>query len=96
MSTVTLTPSGAARPKPGSPAAWAAAAIIRGIGRRTLRRGRTPHFACGACLVTWSGPEADCFSCGQPATTEYTHRGAALQMLLQHVRPAAVGKEAAS
>ena len=84
------------QPLPPVIPADALGAIIRGIGRRTLRRGRTPHFACGACLVTWSGPEADCFSCGQPATTEYTHRGAALQMLLQHVRPAAVGKEAAS
>jgi hypothetical protein len=64
------------------------AALIRAIGRR--RPGTRLHFVCGACESSWSGPE-HCFLCGRPATTEYTHRNSALQLLLQHIRPAPSG-----
>lgn len=61
-----------------------AAASMRAIGlhrrRPPLRRG--PSFLCGPCNVAWAGAEADCFSCGLPATQEHTHPGTALQLLL--------------
>ncbi|MCZ7430107.1 hypothetical protein [Streptomyces sp. WMMC1477] len=62
-----------------------AAAIIRGIAARR-HRGRPAAFVCARCHVSWRGAEADCWCCGQPATTEHSHRGAALQRLLHPVR----------
>ncbi|MGR3939550.1 hypothetical protein [Streptomyces sp. BRA346] len=61
-----------------------AAAAMRAIGlnRRRPRPHRGPSFLCGPCDVAWAGAEADCFSCGMPATQEYSHPHAALQMLL--------------
>ncbi|MGW2401758.1 hypothetical protein ACWCYY_34915 [Kitasatospora sp. NPDC001664] len=44
--------------------------------------GRRPHFTCETCTVSWSGAEADCWNCGQPATDEHPHLVAALQVLL--------------
>ncbi|GAB2606871.1 hypothetical protein GCM10027168_44650 [Streptomyces capparidis] len=87
-----ITPSAAksTRPRPGSPAARAAAAAIRRIGHRRHRpAGRAAHFTCSPCAVAWAGPEADCWSCGRPASTEHGHRGAALQILLHHTGPTA-------
>lgn len=76
------------RPRPAhSPmrkARQAAAARMRAIGlgrRRPLPR-RGPSFLCGPCNVAWAGAEADCFSCGLPATQEHSHPGTALQVLL--------------
>lgn len=61
------------------------AALIRAIGRR--RPGTRLHFVCEACETSWSGAEHDCWLCSLPATTEYTHRGSALQLLLERTRP---------
>lgn len=54
-----------------------AAAAIRAIGIQAHH-----DHLCARCSVTWNGAEADCWSCGLPATSEYTHPGAALQILL--------------
>ena len=61
-----------------------AAARMRAIGlnRRRPAPRRGPSFLCGPCNVAWAGAEADCFSCGLPATQEYSHPGTAVQMLL--------------
>ncbi|MBB1252555.1 hypothetical protein H3146_04085 [Streptomyces sp. OF3] len=65
-----------------------AAAIIRAIGQRRHRHSASPaQFVCGRCHVAWTGAEADCWSCGQPATSEHNHRGAALLRLLHPVQP---------
>lgn len=69
------------------------AAQIRSIGQlRILPPGTAAHFACPPCRATWSG-SADCWSCGDPATTEYTTRDSALQLL---ALPPAPPLEAAS
>ncbi|MEU3495359.1 hypothetical protein ABZ747_17960 [Kitasatospora cineracea] len=44
-----------------------AAAAIRCIARLAPRPRRS-RYACGGCSVAWAGPEADCWSCGRPAT----------------------------
>ncbi|MFI9332152.1 hypothetical protein ACIGZJ_32000 [Kitasatospora sp. NPDC052868] len=63
-----------------------AAAALRSIGRLAPR----PHrfrYACGSCSVAWAGPEADCWSCGRPAT--HTRDDASLlhRLLLAPVSP---------
>jgi hypothetical protein len=60
------------------------AALIRAIGRRRPGSERL-HFVCGPCEASWSGSEHACWNCAMPAATEYTHRGSALQLLLQPV-----------
>ncbi|MFZ3562834.1 hypothetical protein ACOKM5_43665 [Streptomyces sp. BH097] len=54
-----------------------AAAAMRGIARH-----KGHDHLCGRCHVTWSGAERDCWSCGLPATCDYSRPGAALQLLL--------------
>jgi len=81
MTTTTVPPA-----RPGAEARRRRAALIRAIGRR--RPGGPLHFVCGDCETSWSGAEADCWNCSMPATTEYTHRGSALLLLLQRTRPA--------
>ncbi|MEV7940884.1 hypothetical protein AB0O82_32745 [Kitasatospora sp. NPDC088264] len=52
---------------------------------RLPRRFGARHFLCTPCDTTWSGQEADCWSCGQPATTERPAPSSALQQLLAPV-----------
>lgn len=49
-------------------------------GRLPARR----QFVCDRahCAVSWKGEEADCWNCGQPATSRHLRRGSALQRLL--------------
>jgi hypothetical protein len=61
-----------------------AAAAMRSVGRRI---GRHPSFGCDMCEVAWAGPEADCFSCGRPAS-DYSRRASTLQLLLHSISPA--------
>ncbi|MCX4919922.1 hypothetical protein [Streptomyces sp. NBC_00687] len=64
-------------------AARRTAADIRAIGLRRRRHlNAFPSFLCGPCKTAWTGAEADCFSCGLPATQEHSHPGSALQVLL--------------
>ncbi|OIJ95431.1 hypothetical protein [Streptomyces colonosanans] len=67
-----------------SPIRKAAAARMRAIGLNRLRPlpRSGPSFLCSRCSTSWTGAEADCFSCGLPATQEYSHPHAALQVLL--------------
>ncbi|MFE9427802.1 hypothetical protein ACFYNO_33130 [Kitasatospora sp. NPDC006697] len=44
-----------------------AASVIRSIGHLAPRPHRA-RYACASCSTAWSGPEADCWSCGLPAT----------------------------
>ncbi|MEU2454803.1 hypothetical protein ABZ605_32530 [Streptomyces sp. NPDC012765] len=39
-------------------------------------------FVCNRCAVAWQGDEADCWSCGLPATFGSHHHGSALHHLL--------------
>ncbi|TDU67880.1 hypothetical protein [Streptomyces sp. KS 21] len=39
------------------------------------------EFVCGRCDVAWQGDEADCWSCGLPATFGSHRYGSALQRL---------------
>jgi NTP pyrophosphatase (non-canonical NTP hydrolase) len=57
------------------------AAIMRRIGQH--RPAATPGkaFVCGPCAVAWAGAEADCWSCGRPATSQHGHHRSALQQL---------------
>jgi hypothetical protein len=65
------------------------ATIIRRIGqRRHARTGTHAAFVCERCDVAWSGAEADCWSCGRPASSEYPHYSSALQRLLNATHPA--------
>lgn len=80
-----------ARTGPAGPDHRQAAAAMRNIGqRRHTHAGTRAHFVCALCSVSWAGAEADCWSCGNPATTEHGRYGAALQRLLTAVaaRPA--------
>lgn len=71
-----------------TPAPPHTATIMRTIGQRRHAHTHTRgHFLCNPCKVAWTGAEADCWNCGRPATTEYGHRGAALQQLLRPTRP---------
>ncbi|MFC5888126.1 hypothetical protein [Kitasatospora aburaviensis] len=56
--------------------------------RGRLHRSR---YACNTCSAAWSGPEADCWSCGCPAT--HTRNDASLlhQLLLALVTPRKAG-----
>ncbi|MEW2471063.1 hypothetical protein AB0919_39690 [Streptomyces sp. NPDC046994] len=62
----------------------AAAARMRAIGlhRRRPATRCTFGFLCGPCNVAWAGAEADCFSCGLPATQKHRHPRTTLQVLL--------------
>ncbi|MGW3077860.1 hypothetical protein [Kitasatospora sp. NPDC001132] len=62
------------RPRPGSP--------TRPTRPGLPRRFAAHHYTCAACEVTWSGPEADCWTCGRPATREHPSPTSALQQLL--------------
>ncbi|MFI7359770.1 hypothetical protein ACIBTP_38290 [Streptomyces avidinii] len=39
-------------------------------------------FVCSRCDVAWQGDEADCWTCGLPATFGSHHHGSALHHLL--------------
>ncbi|MDH6107904.1 hypothetical protein P3T36_006363 [Kitasatospora sp. MAP12-15] len=67
-----------------------AATAIRSIGRLAPRPHRS-RYACATCSVAWTGPEADCFSCGRPAT--HAHNDASLlhRLLLAPVTPRKAG-----
>lgn len=62
-------------------------AAIRRVAAATLPTRHT--LICDPCEVAWTGQEADCWSCGHPATHTTTPL-AALQRLLATVTPAAV------
>ncbi|MGW0653688.1 hypothetical protein ACWD4T_33710 [Streptomyces umbrinus] len=71
----TLTPAHSPTPE--------TAARMRAIGLNRRRPApRRPSFLCSRCSTSWTGAEADCFSCGLPATQEQSHPGTALQLLL--------------
>ncbi|GAA0898017.1 MULTISPECIES: hypothetical protein [Streptomyces violaceusniger group] len=53
-----------------------------GLNRPRPLPHRGPSLLCSRCSTCWTGAEADCFSCGLPATQEYSHPHAALQALL--------------
>ncbi|WP_331726288.1 hypothetical protein [Streptomyces sp. NBC_00470] len=61
------------------------AAKMRAIGTRRPLPAHGRGFVCGRCDACWTGAERDCLHCGLPATAEYTHPGAALQVLLHAV-----------
>jgi hypothetical protein len=62
------------------------AAAMRGITRR-----HSHDHLCGRCPVARRGAERDCWSCGLPATSDYSRPGAALQLLLTVVgRPLSI------
>ncbi|MFF2123459.1 hypothetical protein ACFVXH_39645 [Kitasatospora sp. NPDC058184] len=69
-----------ARTRPGAPARPARPARPTRPGRP--RRFGARHYTCTPCEVTWSGPEADCWTCGRPATREHPTPTSALQQLL--------------
>jgi len=52
---------------------------------RTIAARRCHDHLCARCSVTWRGAERDCWSCGLPATSDYSRPGAALQLLLTAV-----------
>jgi hypothetical protein len=64
-----------------------AAAIIRGIGQRRTLPSLTRSYLCAPCAVSWAGDEADCWNCGNPASTEYTRRDAAALVLRAGIKP---------
>lgn len=61
------------------------AAIMRGLGSRRLHFPGARSFVCNGCSVTWSGPEADCWTSGLPPTAEYPLSGSARLHLLRDV-----------
>ena len=63
-----------------------AAATLRAIGRLAPRPRRS-QYACNSCSVAWSGPEADCFSCGRPATHAHDDASLLHRLLLAPVTP---------
>ncbi|MFE4599441.1 hypothetical protein ACFRKE_01125 [Kitasatospora indigofera] len=63
-----------------------AAAALRAIGRLAPRPRRS-RYACDSCSVAWSGPEADCFSCGSPATHAHDDASLLHRLLLSPVTP---------
>ncbi|MEU6622934.1 hypothetical protein ABZ926_19500 [Streptomyces litmocidini] len=65
-----------------------AAHTIRTIGRLAPRPNRS-HFACSTCSVAWSGPEADCWSCGRPATLARSDASLLHRLLIHPVTPRA-------
>jgi hypothetical protein len=66
-----------------------AAESIRRIGgrRRTAPSAPPRGFVCRPCATSWTGPEADCFNCGRPATQEYSTQASALSVLLSAAKP---------
>ncbi|WP_327071920.1 hypothetical protein [Kitasatospora sp. NBC_01302] len=66
MATALLTHTVSAR-TPSSDQRRQAALTIRSIGRLAPRPSRA-RYACASCSTAWSGPEADCWNCGLPAT----------------------------
>jgi hypothetical protein len=89
MATTLATPS--LRTGPSLTQRARAAAAIRTIAALV---GRPPcsHYACETCAVAWTGPEADCWMCGRPAT-DYSRTASTLQLLLRAVIPAAGRKD---
>lgn len=65
-----------------------AALTIRSIGRLAPRPHRS-RYACSPCSVAWSGPEADCWSCGLPATHASDDASLLHRLLLAPVLPRA-------
>ncbi|MGE7437001.1 hypothetical protein [Kitasatospora sp. NPDC001175] len=63
-----------------------AATAIRTIGRLAPRPHRS-RYACDTCSVAWSGPEADCWSCGRPATHARNDASLLHRLLLAPVTP---------
>ncbi|MDT0347539.1 hypothetical protein [Streptomyces litchfieldiae] len=62
----------------------------RRAARRTRRRALIRReLICVPCAVAWRGSEADCWNCGQPATS--AHHRSALQQLLASVGNASTG-----
>ncbi|MCX5318110.1 hypothetical protein [Streptomyces sp. NBC_00154] len=62
-----------------------AAAKMRAIATRRPLPTRGRDFHCAPCSTAWTGAEADCWSCGLPATQEHAHPGTGLQLLLNAV-----------
>jgi hypothetical protein len=50
--------------------------------RLTPAPARHRTFLCEPCQVTWTGDEADCWSCGKPATAAFARRRRARRALL--------------
>ncbi|WP_232790792.1 hypothetical protein, partial [Kitasatospora aureofaciens] len=53
-----------------------------------------PHrsrYACDTCSVAWSGPEADCWSCGRPASQARDDSSLLHRLLLAPVTPRKAG-----
>ncbi len=67
-----------------------AAAALRSIGRLAPRPRRS-RYACSTCSVAWSGPEADCFACGRPATHAHDDASLLHRLLLAPVTPRKAG-----
>ncbi|MFI9365980.1 hypothetical protein ACIG5E_33755 [Kitasatospora sp. NPDC053057] len=65
-----------------------AAAAIRTIGRLAPRPHRS-RYACATCSVAWSGPEADCWTCGLPATHSSDDASLLHLLLMSPVLPGA-------
>ncbi|MGW4651340.1 hypothetical protein [Kitasatospora sp. NPDC004289] len=63
-----------------------AAAALRTIGRLAPRPARS-RYACASCSVAWAGPEADCWSCGRPATHARDDASLLHRLLLAPVTP---------
>lgn len=64
-----------------------AAAAMRAIGQ-CRPHATTAYFVCSRCAVIWSGTQTTgCWSCGQPATSEHTHRSTATELLSIQIRP---------
>jgi hypothetical protein len=64
-----------------TPAAAAALRAATAPARRPLAL-VVRTFLCEPCLVTWTGDEADCWSCGKPATAAFARRRRASRALL--------------
>ncbi|MGW2548555.1 hypothetical protein ACWC5I_48825 [Kitasatospora sp. NPDC001574] len=64
-----------------------AVVALRAIGRLAPRPRRS-RYACASCSVAWAGPEADCWSCGRPATHARDDASLLHRLLLAPVTPA--------
>ncbi|MET9183118.1 hypothetical protein ABZX88_33655 [Kitasatospora aureofaciens] len=67
-----------------------AATAIRTIARLAPRPHRS-RYACDTCSVAWSGPEADCWSCGRPASHARDDASLLHRLLLAPVTPRKAG-----
>lgn len=63
------------------------ASIMRRIGQRRTLPSLTRSYLCAPCAVSWAGDEADCWNCGNPASTEYTRSEAAATLLRFSLTP---------